>query len=37
MVYKNDIDTIIASGFEKDILQRIFSGEDVGTFFKSET
>ena len=37
MVYKNDIDTIIASGFEKDVLQRIFSGEDVGTFFKSET
>jgi glutamate 5-kinase len=37
MVYKNDIDSIIASGFEKDVLQRIFSGEDVGTFFKSET
>ena len=37
MVYKNDIDTIIASGFEKDVLQRIFSGEDVGTFFESET
>ena len=37
MVYKNDIDTIITSGFEKDVLQRIFSGEDVGTFFKSQT
>lgn len=37
MVYKNDIDTIIASGFENDVLQRIFSGEDVGTFFESET
>ena len=36
MVHKNNTDTIIASGFEKDVLKRIFSKEDIGTFFKSE-
>mgnify|MGYP005993898679 CR=1 FL=1 len=36
MISENGIDAIIASGLESDVLDRIFSDNNVGTFFKSE-
>ena len=36
MISENGIDAIIASGLENDVLDRIFSDNNVGTFFKSE-
>ena len=30
------IDTIVASGFEKDILTKIMNQDDIGTYFKSD-
>lgn len=37
MVSKTGIDTIIASGLESDVLLRILSNENVGTFFESDS
>jgi glutamate 5-kinase len=28
-------DTIVASGFEKDVLTKIMNQDDIGTYFKS--
>jgi glutamate 5-kinase len=30
------IDTIVASGFEKDVLTKIMNQDDIGTYFKSD-
>ena len=35
MISSSGIDAIIASGYEKDVIERIFSDEDIGTFFNS--
>ena len=37
MIYRNGIDAIIASGLEHDILLRILSNENIGTFFESDS
>ena len=36
MISENGIDAYIASGLESDVLERIFSNNNVGTYFKSE-
>lgn len=37
MIHKAGIDSVIASGLEPDVLLRILSNEDIGTFFESDS
>jgi glutamate 5-kinase len=36
MVNASGVPLIIAGGNEKDVIKKIFNGEDIGTFFKAE-
>jgi len=36
IAYTSGTDTIVASGFEKDVLTKIMNRDDIGTYFKSD-